>query len=49
MECFLPSNSKSQLQSRSKINGQTAKFAGKYNFLGIREVLNLAVKSLKTA
>ena len=33
MEYFLPSDSKSQLQPRSKINGQTAKFAGKYHFL----------------
>ena len=34
-------------QSRSKICGQTAKFARKYHFLGIRKVLNLGFKAEK--
>ena len=35
------------LQSRSKISGQTAKFARKYHFLGILKVLNLGFKAEK--
>ena len=35
------------VQSRSKINGQTAKFAGKYFFLGIRKELNSSLKGEK--
>ena len=30
-----------------KINGQTAKFAGKQHFLGIRKMLNLGLKAEK--
>ena len=37
----------SRLQSRSKIYGQTAKFARTYHFLGIRKVLNLGFKAVK--
>ena len=32
---------------QSKINGQTAKFVGKQNFLGTRKVLNLGLKAEK--
>ena len=39
--------SQSYLQAWQKINGQTAKFAEKYHFLGIRKVLNLGLKAEK--
>ena len=39
--------SSNNLQSWQKINGQTAKFAGKYHFLAIRKVLNLGLKAGK--
>ena len=42
-----PQAQMSVLQSRSKICGQTAKFARKYHFLGIRKVLNLGFKAEK--
>ena len=38
---------RANVQWGKKINGQTAKFARKYHFLGIREVLNLGLKSEK--
>ena len=34
-------------QPWTKVNGKTAKFAGKYHFLGIRKVLNLGLKTGK--
>ena len=38
---------KTELQSEKKINGQTAKYARKYHFLGIRKVLTLGLKAEK--
>ena len=35
------------VQSKSKICGQTGKFARKYHFLGVRKVLNLGFNAEK--